>query len=120
MSTTTPGPTSARRCADAAGPTPSEQVLGAVPAVGGAARFRSVARHQITDLAQAALAALPGLRPLLDQPRTQPLKSSSVRMARWWQSPYGTTAKPASLQDIPWDYVESNQDTIPFLGLREY
>jgi phenylpropionate dioxygenase-like ring-hydroxylating dioxygenase large terminal subunit len=41
-------------------------------------------------------------------------------MYQFWKLPYGSDAKPHSLQDIPWEYVNANRDRIPFLGLREY
>lgn len=79
-----------------------------------------MAASQLGDATRAAAALVPGLSGRVNRPRQSPLRSSSVRMLRWLKAPYGTNAKPASLQDIPWDYVRDNADDIPFLGLREY
>jgi len=98
----------------------AERLAVAVPSVGELSRARAIAGQQAKDVVRAGLRLIPGLGNALDRPRLQPLRSSSVRMLRWWQSPYGSAAKPASLADIPWDYVEENRDRIPFLGLREY
>ncbi len=113
MTTTSPRPPRTRTI-------PPDRVAAAVPSVNTPARIRAIARQQVKELALAGLQRVPGLDRWVDRPRTQPLRSSSVRMLRWWQAPYGDAAKPASLEEIPWDYVEENQDTIPFLGLREY
>lgn len=83
-------------------------------------RLGEVATQQAKDAALGALRVVPRLRRTLDRPRTQPLRSGSIFLYRWWKAPYGSLAKPRSVGEIPWDYVEANQDTIPFLGLREY
>lgn len=50
----------------------------------------------------------------------QPIVSDTVRLYRWTRQPAGSRNKPASIDQIPWDYVETNRDRIPFNGLKEY
>lgn len=53
-------------------------------------------------------------------PRPQLFSSESGFMAKWYFKEYGTPDKPNSLMDYPWEYMEENQEDIPFFGLREY
>ena len=99
---------------------PGERLRAAIPNVAMATRVQAVLAAQLRDWLCSAAGAVPGVTKHLDRPRQVPLKSSSVRMYRWFHSPYGTPDKPAALAEIPWEYVEGNQDDIPFLGLREY
>jgi len=69
------------------------------------------------------LGGAPGLgflRRSANKPRLMPLASNAGMMQRWYHKPYGTPDKPAILEEIPWDYVEQNQEEIPFFGLRDY
>ncbi|MEM9750283.1 MAG: Rieske 2Fe-2S domain-containing protein [Pseudomonadota bacterium] len=69
------------------------------------------------------LGRLPGLGKLRaenEKPQLQVLSSQSGFMADWYKKDFGAPDKPNSLQDIPWAYVEENQENIPFYGLREY
>ena len=91
-----------------------------MPAVGSLTRLRMSLKQQLTELAVAVLRRIPPIRKLVDYPNTQPLHSGSVKMYRWYNKPYGSHDKPRSLAEIPWDYVEQNQDEIPFAGLREF
>lgn len=98
----------------------SRSLAPTVESIGSLARFAEVSRQQVKDIAVLALRDLPGVGKVVDKPRTQPLKSSHTQLGRWVKSGYGTPEKPAELGEIPWDYVEENEDEIPFLGLREY
>ncbi|GAA5119384.1 Rieske 2Fe-2S domain-containing protein [Haloechinothrix salitolerans] len=91
-----------------------------VPQVGLLSRIRSTTGQQARELWLGALGRVPGLSNVVNRPEARPLRSSSVRMFRWGQAPYGTAEKPESLAEIPWDYIKANEDDIPFLGLREY
>ena len=79
-----------------------------------------MAWHQAREATFAAAARIPGIGARLDRPRTQPLRSGAVAMNRWWRGSYGSDAKPSSVGEIPWDYVEEAQNRVPFLGLREH
>lgn len=85
-----------------------------------ARRVAGTLGHQAVEALRSVTMRVPAASARMDRPRTQPLRSSSVRMFRWGEAPYGTDAKPASLEDIPWEYIRENEDDIPFLGLREY
>ncbi|MGW4528686.1 Rieske 2Fe-2S domain-containing protein [Amycolatopsis sp. NPDC004378] len=106
--------------AQQAQPSAQEQFERAVPSVNIGTRARLVARQQVLEWALSVASRVPGLRGRTDRPRTQPLRSGSVRLLGWYRGRYGTDAKPASLEKIPWDYIEANRDSIPFTGLREY
>jgi len=97
-----------------------ERHAAALPSIPAPARMRQVAAQQVKEWGIGAVSRVPGFRTLVDKPRTQPMRSGSYRLNQWWRSPYGTAAKPASVGEIPWDYVEANQHKIPFTGLREY
>lgn len=56
----------------------------------------------------------------IGQPSFQLLTSEAAEMAKFYFQEYGTPDKPASLEEVPWDYVEKYQEDIPFFGLREY
>lgn len=88
-----------------------------VKSIGTLARFSEVSRQQVKDIVVKALRDFPGIGRIVDRPRTQPLKSSHVRLGQWAKSEYGTLQKPAQLAETPWDYVKENEDEIPFLGL---
>ena len=79
-------------------------------------RLLQVSRQQAIEL----IGRVPSLGRRLDRPRTQPLKSSHLRLRKWRARPYGTFGKPESLGQIPWDYIDEQKDSIPFYGLREY
>jgi phenylpropionate dioxygenase-like ring-hydroxylating dioxygenase large terminal subunit len=83
-------------------------------------RIAGTARQQAKELAVTALRDLPGVGKLVDKPRTQPLRSSHIRLGRWAKAKFGSPEKPAHLSEIPWDYVRENEEKIPFLGLREH
>lgn len=99
---------------------PAETLRAAVPQTGTLPRIGAVAWHQAREATFAAAARIPGIGARLDRPRTQPLRSGAVAMNRWWRGSYGSDAKPSSVGEIPWDYVEEAQDRVPFLGLREH
>lgn len=88
----------------------------AIPNVSFDRRVRSILGEQFW---RGTLKSL-GMGGLVERPSRQVLRSNSEYMAKWFDLPYGTTEKPQSLAEIPWDYVESHQEEIPFLGLREY
>lgn len=81
-------------------------------------RYAQVARFTVTDKLFRFVRQLPGVN--IDHPRLEPLKSDHPRLKRWRKQAFGTPGKPAALEAIPWNYVRDNEDTIPFLGLREY
>lgn len=91
-----------------------------VRSVGIGQRIAEVARWQARELMFGTLSRFGEWGAKYDQPRQEPLRSGSIRLYRWHKKPYGSHDKPMSLLEIPWDYVEENQDKIPFLGLREY
>ena len=101
-------------------PDTAERHAEVLPWVSAPERIRQVAAYQVKEWGVNALSRISSLRPLVDKPRTQPLKSGAHRLYQWWKSPYGVPEKPASVGEIPWDYVEENQNKIPFQGLREY
>ena len=80
----------------------------------------AVLGYHAAEIGRAVLRRVPGIGGHVDQPRTQPLRSANVGLARWMRAEYGTPGKPAALAEIPWDYVREHEDQIPFLGLREY
>lgn len=95
----------------------------ATPAEGYFARMRRVLALDYAAKARRLIGRIPGfggLRQAADRPRLMPLNSAAGFMARWYQKDYGDADKPAALQEIPWDYIEANQEDIPFFGLREY
>ena len=98
----------------------AERHAAALPQIAGPARIRQVAAQQVKEWGIGAASCVPALRPLVDKPRTQPMRSGAYRLYQWWKRPYGTPDKPASVGEIPWEYVEENQHKIPFQGLREY
>lgn len=53
-------------------------------------------------------------------PRLQTFHSDSAALANWYLRDFGSREKPESLSEIPWDYIEREQENIPFMGLREY
>ena len=77
-------------------------------------------RERLRELSLRVLRCVPVVGQAFDRPRLQPLVSSHRQMLRWVRAPYGSPGKPASLADIPWNYVRKYEDTIPFTGLREY
>jgi hypothetical protein len=101
-------------------PVSERQLRAVMPPVTTGSRARIVLRHQAAAAGWRIAGTVPGMRGRADVPRLQPLRTGSLAMYRFWKQPYGTPAKPHSLHDIPWDYVEANRDKIPFLGLREY
>lgn len=97
-----------------------ERLRERVPWVTMRRRALDVARHQAASAVRRVGDRLPAPVRVVDRPRTQPLRSASLAMYRFWKSPFGTADKPHSLNEVPWDYVEAHRDKIPFLGLREY
>ncbi len=87
---------------------------------GAAERILQVTWQIVRAALERILRPLPVLNTLLSRSATQPLRSDHGRLLRWSKLPYGHHEKPASLAEIPWDYVEENRSEIPFLGLREY
>ncbi len=83
-------------------------------------RFLQVCTQLVIQPAVSLLRHIPGLGRIVDRPAMRPLRSSNFAMLRWARAPYGTQSKPASLAEIPWDYVKENEAKIPFVGLREY
>lgn len=98
----------------------AERHAAALPSIPAPARIQQVLVQQAKEWGVSVLSRFPSLKPLVDKPRTQPMKSGAYRLYQWWKSPYGVPEKPASVGEVPWDYVEENQDKIPFQGLREY
>lgn len=84
------------------------------------ARYAEIWRQLFKEGAVNALRRAPGMRRFVDHPRTQPIRSAHSALLRWAKAPYGTPEKPASLAEVPWEYVKENEAEIPFLGLREY
>ena len=97
-----------------------ERLRERVPWVTMPKRAAGVVGHQVGAAARRVGTALPAPLRVVDRPRTQPLRSGSLSMYRFWRAPFGTAEKPRALDDIPWDYVEEHRDRIPFLGLREH
>lgn len=59
-------------------------------------------------------------RKAIGEPALQFFSSEAAQMAEFYFRDYGSADKPASLAEVPWDYVEEYQEEIPFFGLREY
>jgi len=97
-----------------------ERLRERVPWVTMRRRALDVTRHQLASAVRRVGDRLPAPVRVVDTPRTQPLRSASLAMYRFWKSPFGSAEKPHSLNDNPWDYVDAHRATIPFLGLREY
>lgn len=56
----------------------------------------------------------------IGKPELQEFTSEAASMAKFYFQEYGTPDKPASIGEMPWDYIEENQEEVPFFGLREY
>ena len=81
-------------------------------------RYKTIWGHEVKNTFFRVARRLPGIN--IDRARLEPLKSDHPRLTRWRKRAFGTHGKPTALADIPWDYIREYEDTIPFLGLREY
>lgn len=120
MTTTTPTAKPSPPPPEATGVVTEQEFRAAVPNIKFASRIPAVFGAQVGDFLRSAAMKVPALSSRVDRPRRTTLKTSSLQMYRWFYRDYGTAEKPASLEEVPWDYVIENQDSIPFLGLREY
>lgn len=66
------------------------------------------------------LPGLGGIKTYADAMRLQTIDSGAAKLGNFFEAPFGTPDKPASLNEIPWHYVEEHQEEIPFFGLRDY
>ncbi|MEM7570185.1 MAG: Rieske 2Fe-2S domain-containing protein [Pseudomonadota bacterium] len=86
-------------------------------------RLREGVGYQMKRTARDVVGRIPGfggLRRKNDIPTLRPYNSGSDELHRWYDAAFGTEEKPSSLLEIPWDYVESEQENVPFFGVREY
>lgn len=67
-----------------------------------------------------AIPGFGGVKNRNPKPALQELTSDAGFMADWYKKPFGGADKPADINEIPWDYIEAQQDEVPFWGLREY
>ncbi|MCG8350008.1 MAG: Rieske 2Fe-2S domain-containing protein [Chloroflexales bacterium] len=81
-------------------------------------RYKLIWGYEVQNAVFRLVRRLPGIN--IDRARLEPLKSDHPHLTRWRKRPFGIPGKPAALADIPWDYIREHEDTIPFLGLREY
>jgi len=100
-----------------------ERFARAAPQESYGARMTRILRKHYSNKTLKLLSRIPGLgnlEALANSPQLMPLSSDARFMANWYYKPFGASDKPASLEEMPWDYIEDKQEDVPFFGLREY